>query len=92
MGCLNCYQDDFHFGLYDLDYDVFGCHLESHTNRVPSVAEAGIQVSSVYVRARVCVCACVAVVTISVLSHRHAYTVDSVRTGVVHARPQASGW
>lgn len=36
-------QDDFAFGLYDLDYEVFGCHLESHINRVPKVADVGIQ-------------------------------------------------
>ena len=36
-------QDDFAFGLYDLDYDVFGCHLEAHINRVPAVGEVGIQ-------------------------------------------------
>ena len=36
-------KDDFAFGLYDLDYEVFGCHLESHINRVPKVADVGIQ-------------------------------------------------
>jgi len=36
-------DDDFAFGLYDLDYDVFMCHLEAHINRVPAIEEAGIQ-------------------------------------------------
>jgi sarcosine dehydrogenase len=36
-------DDDFEFGLYDLDWDVFECHLEAHINRVPVIAEAGIQ-------------------------------------------------
>eukprot|EP00939_MAST-03C_sp_MAST-3C-sp1_P001494 g1494.t1 len=36
-------EDDFSFGLYDLDYDVFMCHLEAHINRVPAIEEAGIQ-------------------------------------------------
>ena len=35
-------EDDFSFGLYDLDYEVFGCHLDAHVNRVPAVAEVGI--------------------------------------------------
>jgi sarcosine dehydrogenase len=35
-------EDDFAFGLFDLDYDVFGCHLEAHVHRVPAIEHAGI--------------------------------------------------
>lgn len=33
---------DFHFGLYDLDWDVFGFNLEGHIKRVPSLENTGI--------------------------------------------------
>ena len=35
-------EDGFSFGLYDLDYDVFGVHLEAHVNRVPAIEDAGL--------------------------------------------------
>ncbi|QQP39642.1 Uncharacterized protein FKW44_020589, partial [Caligus rogercresseyi] len=34
---------DFAFGLYDLDWDVFGVHLENSIKRMPSLEMAGIK-------------------------------------------------
>ena len=34
---------DFAFGLYELDYDVFGVHIEGAVNRVPCLEESGIK-------------------------------------------------
>jgi len=34
---------DFAFGLYELDYDVFGVHIEGAVNRVPSLEQVGIK-------------------------------------------------
>lgn len=36
-------DDDFHFGLYDLDWDTFAQNLEGHIKRCPLIAETGIQ-------------------------------------------------
>lgn len=36
-------QDDFAFSLFDLDWDVFGAHIEGQVNRVPAIEEAGIK-------------------------------------------------
>jgi len=33
---------EFSYGLYDLDWDVFGFNLDGHIKRVPSLEEAGI--------------------------------------------------
>eukprot|EP00397_Hematodinium_sp_SG-2012_P003570 GEMP01003578.1.p1 GENE.GEMP01003578.1~~GEMP01003578.1.p1 ORF type:complete len:834 (+),score=156.71 GEMP01003578.1:93-2594(+) len=33
---------DFHFGLYDLDWDVFGFNMEGHIKRVPALETVGI--------------------------------------------------
>jgi glycine/D-amino acid oxidase-like deaminating enzyme len=35
--------DDFAFGLYDLDWDVFSQHIEGAVRRVPAIGEAGVQ-------------------------------------------------
>jgi len=35
--------EDFAFGLYELDYDVFGVHIEGAVNRVPCLEESGIK-------------------------------------------------
>ena len=35
-------DDDASYTLFDLDYDVFGVHLEAHIHRVPSIESAGI--------------------------------------------------
>jgi len=34
---------DFAFGLYELDYDVFGVHIEGAVNRVPCLEQCGIK-------------------------------------------------
>jgi sarcosine dehydrogenase len=34
---------NFHFGLFDLDWDTFGQNLEGHMTRCPAIAEAGIK-------------------------------------------------
>lgn len=34
---------DFAFGLYDLDWDVFGCHIEGAVHRLPALQETGIK-------------------------------------------------
>lgn len=34
---------DFHFGLYDLNYDVFGAHIKEATELCPAFGEAGIK-------------------------------------------------
>lgn len=34
---------DFHFGLYDLNYDVFGAHIKQATDLCPAFGEAGIK-------------------------------------------------
>lgn len=34
---------NFHFGLFDLDWDTFGQNLEGHMARCPAIAEAGIK-------------------------------------------------
>jgi len=34
---------DFHFGLYDIDWDIFGQHIEAAINRIPAIGEAGIR-------------------------------------------------
>jgi len=34
---------DFHFGLYDIDWDIFGQHIEAAVNRIPAIGEAGIR-------------------------------------------------
>jgi len=36
-------EKDFAFGLYELDYDVFGVHIEGAVNRVPSLEQVGIK-------------------------------------------------
>lgn len=36
-------QDDFAYGLFDLDWDIFAPHIEAHVNRVPKIGEVGIQ-------------------------------------------------
>jgi len=36
-------QKDFAFGLYELDYDVFGVHLENSIKRVPCLEQSGIK-------------------------------------------------
>ena len=33
---------DFAFGLYELDYDVFGVHIEGAVNRVPCLEEVKV--------------------------------------------------
>ena len=35
-------DDDASYTLFDLDYDVFGVHLEAHIHRVPAIESAGI--------------------------------------------------
>ncbi|CAG0923237.1 unnamed protein product [Notodromas monacha] len=35
--------DDFAFSLYELDWDVFGCHIKGAINRVPVVEATGIK-------------------------------------------------
>ena len=34
---------DFAFGLFELDYDVFGVHIEGAVNRVPCLEQSGIK-------------------------------------------------
>jgi len=34
-------DDDFHFGLYELDWDVFGKHVEVATTRIPKLKDIG---------------------------------------------------
>ena len=34
---------DFAFGLYELDWDVFGVHIEGAVNLVPKIGETGIK-------------------------------------------------
>lgn len=34
---------DFHFGLFELDWDVFGSHIENACQRIPAVEETGIR-------------------------------------------------
>ena len=34
---------DFAFGLYELDYDVFGVHIEGAVNRVPCLEEVKLR-------------------------------------------------
>lgn len=44
--CLSSpYQisNDFAFGLYDLDWDVFSTHIEGAVNRVPVIGETGVK-------------------------------------------------
>jgi len=36
-------ERDFAFGLYELDYDVFGVHIEGAVNRVPCLENSGIK-------------------------------------------------
>jgi len=36
-------QKEFAFGLYELDYDVFGVHIEGAVNRVPCLEHSGIK-------------------------------------------------
>lgn len=35
-------EDNFSFGLFDLDWDVFGFNLEGHLKRVPAIENVGI--------------------------------------------------
>ena len=35
-------ERDFAFGLYELDYDVFGVHIEGAVNRVPCLENVSI--------------------------------------------------
>ena len=34
---------DFAFGLYELDWDVFGVHIEGAVNLIPKIGETGIK-------------------------------------------------
>ena len=36
-------SNDFAFGLYDLDWDVFSTHIEGAVNRVPVIGETGVK-------------------------------------------------
>ena len=36
-------EKNFAFGLFELDYDVFGVHLEGAVNRVPCLEQTGIK-------------------------------------------------
>ena len=36
-------EKDFSFGLYDLDWDVFGAHIEGAINRIPVLERTGIK-------------------------------------------------
>ena len=36
-------EEDFSFGLFDLDWDVFAVHLENGAHRVPIIGETGIK-------------------------------------------------
>jgi len=36
-------EKDFAFGLFELDYDVFGVHIEGAVDRLPALAEVGIK-------------------------------------------------
>ena len=38
-------ERDFAFGLYELDYDVFGVHIEGAVNRVPCLENVNIAIS-----------------------------------------------
>jgi sarcosine dehydrogenase len=36
-------EEDFSFGLYELDWDVFGKHIEVATSRIPKLKDIGIK-------------------------------------------------
>lgn len=35
--------NEFAFSLFDLNYDVFGVHIEGAVNRVPAIEKTGIK-------------------------------------------------
>lgn len=40
---LDRLEKDFSFGLYELDWDVFGAHIEGAVNRIPVLEQTGIK-------------------------------------------------
>ncbi|XP_023344278.1 sarcosine dehydrogenase, mitochondrial isoform X2 [Eurytemora carolleeae] len=40
---INQIEKDFAFGLYELDYDVFGVHIQGAVNRLPCLEKSGIK-------------------------------------------------
>lgn len=36
-------DDNFHFGLFELDWDAFGCHIDGAINRMPAIAATEVK-------------------------------------------------
>ena len=73
QSCLQI-QKEFAFGLYELDYDVFGVHIEGAVNRVPCLEHVWDYLSNIYFLQD----------CFLVGNQEHC-----LRARVLHARPQA---